>query len=185
MRALCEPPPLTPTGLAAICALAGVGAVNLTPLLLRDLACAASPVRSRVVTKADNNLANGQLPSLGESQASSAGSTRCPAHRWRSSMTWKSGFAATASKVSCFIPLSSHSPGGLDDFVAMVIPEMQHRGLLRASLRGRNPAAKPGPEAPEEPLQRAAAGCGIGCINASPRRHGACTLLMSRFTDRS
>ena len=100
-------------------------------------------------------------------------------------MTWKSGFAATASKVSCFVPPSSHLPGGLDDFAALVIPELQHRGLPRASLRGRNPAAKPGPEAPEEPLQPAAFGCGIGCINASPRRHGVCALRMNRFTDRS
>jgi len=41
-------------------------------------------------------------------------------------MTWKSGFAATASKVSCFVPPSSHLPGGLDDFAALVIPELQH-----------------------------------------------------------
>jgi hypothetical protein len=51
-------------------------------------------------------------------------------------MTWKSGFAATASKVSCFVPPSSHLPGGLDDFAALVIPQLQHRGLPRASLRG-------------------------------------------------
>ena len=40
----------------------------------------------------------------------------------------------TASTAFCFI--LRILPGGLDDFVALVIPELQSRGLFRAEYEG-------------------------------------------------
>ena len=38
--------------------------------------------------------------------------------------------------VDGFLIQPSHLPGGLDDFVALVIPELQARGLFRAEYEG-------------------------------------------------
>jgi alkanesulfonate monooxygenase SsuD/methylene tetrahydromethanopterin reductase-like flavin-dependent oxidoreductase (luciferase family) len=38
--------------------------------------------------------------------------------------------------VDGFLFHPSHLPGGLDDFVALVIPELQSRGLFRAEYEG-------------------------------------------------
>ena len=38
--------------------------------------------------------------------------------------------------VDGFLFHPSHLPGGLDDFVAFVIPELQSRGLFRAEYEG-------------------------------------------------
>ena len=44
---------------------------------------------------------------------------------------WFLGFG-----VDGFLIQPSHLPGGLDDFVAMVIPELQERGLFRTEYEG-------------------------------------------------
>ena len=45
--------------------------------------------------------------------------------------TWFRGYG-----VDGFLFHPSHLPGGLDDFVAMVVPELQNRGLFRAEYEG-------------------------------------------------
>ena len=48
-------------------------------------------------------------------------------------------------------------PGGLDDFVDRVVPELQRRGLFRTRIRGADLARESRPAAPGEPLLRIAA----------------------------
>ena len=43
-------------------------------------------------------------------------------------------------------------PGALDDFVELVIPELQRRGLFRTEYTGRTLARASRPAAPAEPL---------------------------------
>ena len=38
-------------------------------------------------------------------------------------------------------------PGGLDDFVDKVVPELQRRGIFRTRIRGQDPAREPRPAA--------------------------------------
>ena len=47
-------------------------------------------------------------------------------------------------------------PGALDDFVELVIPELQRRGLFRTEYTGRTLARAPRPAAAAEPLRRRA-----------------------------
>ncbi|MEA2771785.1 MAG: hypothetical protein QOD93_4747 [Acetobacteraceae bacterium] len=59
-----------------------------------------------------------------------------------------------------FNVLPLHSPGGLEDFVNMVVPEMQRRGLYRTSYEGstlRNNLGLPRPEHPQSGKQAVAA----------------------------
>ena len=44
-------------------------------------------------------------------------------------------------------------PGGLDDFVNLIVPELQTRGLFRTEYRGHDPTREPGPAAPGQPLR--------------------------------
>jgi N-acetyl-S-(2-succino)cysteine monooxygenase len=39
--------------------------------------------------------------------------------------------------VDGFLMHPAYPPGGLDDFVELVVPELQSRGLFRASMRAR------------------------------------------------
>ena len=49
-------------------------------------------------------------------------------------------------------------PGGGEDFVDMVVPELQRRGLFRTEYQGQNAARKSWPEASDRPLQPATPG---------------------------
>jgi alkanesulfonate monooxygenase len=51
--------------------------------------------------------------------------------------------------VDGFLFHPSHLPGGLDDFVALVIPELQSRGLFRAEYEGTNLRENMGLERPK------------------------------------
>jgi alkanesulfonate monooxygenase len=52
-----------------------------------------------------------------------------------------------AHGVDGFLIQPAYLPGGLDDFVDLVIPELQERGLFRAEIRGYDAARKPRPQA--------------------------------------
>jgi len=49
-------------------------------------------------------------------------------------MIWRNGFAVTASTAFCFIPRICRA--GSTIFLALVIPELQSRGLFRAEYEG-------------------------------------------------
>ena len=52
-------------------------------------------------------------------------------------------------------------PGGGQDFVEMVVPELQRRALFRTEYEGRNSPRKPWPETCGQPLQPKSSSCGV------------------------
>ena len=52
-------------------------------------------------------------------------------------------------------------PGGGEDFVEMVVPELQRRGLFRTEYEGRTLPRKPWPATRDQPLQPRSSGCGV------------------------
>lgn len=59
---------------------------------------------------------------------------RSSARRRRSPNTWRGGVLAYCT--DGFLIQPAHLPGGLDDFVDLVIPELQERGLFRTEYEG-------------------------------------------------
>jgi alkanesulfonate monooxygenase SsuD/methylene tetrahydromethanopterin reductase-like flavin-dependent oxidoreductase (luciferase family) len=72
-------------------------------------------------------------------RSSPSGSAAIPAspwwaHRQRSRTRWRNGCSQKAAM--CFTVMFPYLPGGLEDFVAHVIPELQRRGLFRRDYEG-------------------------------------------------
>ena len=63
-------------------------------------------------------------------------------------------------------------PGGLDDFVDRVVPELQRRGLFRREYEGRTLARKSRPAAPGKPLFRGAGVNAAGVVKGLKTRSG-------------
>ncbi len=60
-----------------------------------------------------------------------------------------------------FTIMFPYLPGGLDDFVELVVPELQRRGMFRREYEGKTLARKSRPAAAGEPLLRNAQGGGV------------------------
>ena len=57
-------------------------------------------------------------------------------------------------------------PGGLDDFVDKVVPELQRRGIFRKEYEGAHVAGESGPAAAEKPLLRGLIGRNLAVFDA-------------------
>ena len=125
---------------------------------------------------------DGPLPEIPETNASQSGRERALALARREGLTVRQlaqrlgGYAGLAfvgtpatiademeewlatGAADGFTVMFPYLPGGLDDFVDKVVPELQRRGLFRREYEGRDAARPPRPAAAAEPVLLRAAG---------------------------
>ena len=75
----------------------------------------------------------------------------------------------TTGAADGFNILPPYMPGAFDDFVELVIPELQRRGLFRTEYEGHDAAREPRPAAAREPLRRSRGLCrGVNAGSTRP-----------------
>ena len=106
-------------------------------------------------------------PALPAHRRAPAATRRSSARRRRSPTRWRS--ASEAGGADGFNIMPPTLPGGLDDFIELVLPELRRRGLFRTRVRGPHPARPPrlasareGPAPVMVPRPRQRAGATIG-----------------------